>query len=383
MDTILLAWNPKKWDWNNLKEEVTHLKTEGSLNGRWSCGTRKNIPIGSRFFLIRLGENPKGIIGSGYTTNLPQQGKHFINPNKLAWYIDISYDVLSEQPIISREFLDLPPYNEFHWDTQMSGINIPPSLAILIENKWSEQLGNKETINSHLKYTANDYIKAFQQQMISPYHLRMLQAHYHAPNKMLTATQMSKIMGYQNFNAANLHYGKLGKIIGNNLGWSPLPVTTLHVLAEFEKPEREWFWIMRPEVAEALEKLGWIDSEQHIIPEEIYPKETLYEGSVKSITINAYERNSVAREKCILNYGCTCTACGLNLADMYGEVAQGYIHIHHLRQLADIHTKYEVDPIQDLRPVCPNCHAIIHMKSPSYTIDEIKELIKNKKIDDK
>ncbi|MBI5417451.1 HNH endonuclease [Candidatus Poribacteria bacterium] len=133
------------------------------------------------------------------------------------------------------------------------------------------------------------------------------------------------------------------------------------------------------EVVQALEKLGWIDSEQHMIPEEIYSKEILYEGSVKSITINAYKRNGVAREKCILNYGCTCIVCGLNLADIYGEIAQGYIHVHHLRQLSDINTKYEVDPIQDLRPVCPNCHAIIHTKILPYTIDEIKKIVKTHK----
>jgi hypothetical protein len=34
--------------------------------GRWSCGNRKQIEIGDRVFLIRLGVEPKGIVGSGW-----------------------------------------------------------------------------------------------------------------------------------------------------------------------------------------------------------------------------------------------------------------------------------------------------------------------------
>ncbi|OQZ00398.1 MAG: hypothetical protein B6D35_06675 [Candidatus Brocadia sp. UTAMX2] len=96
---------------------------------------------------------------------------------------------------------------------------------------------------------------------------------------------------------------------------------------------------------------------------------------VRSISINAYERSVVAREKCILHYGFMCSVCKVVLADVFGEVAQGYIHVHHLRQLSEINTEYQFDPIQDLRPVCPNCHTIIHMRNPPYTIEEVKNFI--------
>ena len=37
---------------------------------------------------------------------------------------------------------------------------------------------------------------------------------------------------------------------------------------------------------------------------------------------------------------------------------------------------YEVDSINDLVPVFPNCHAIIHRRYPAaYTIEEVKELV--------
>ncbi|NTV46454.1 MAG: HNH endonuclease [Chlorobiales bacterium] len=225
------------------------------------------------------------------------------------------------------------------------------------------------------KYTPTDYVSAFAHISVASHHMRMLYAHYHAPNRKLTATQMAKIMGYSSFSSANLHYGKLGRAVGKALGWHPLPTTFVFVIAEFEKPQREWLWIMRPEVAIALEQLGWVNGDQPVFPEEVKMTELLYEGAVRKVTVNAYERNSAAREKCILHYGYRCIVCGLTLAEKYGDIAQGLIHVHHLRQLSEVNAEYQVDPVQDLRPVCPTCHAVIHSRTPPFTVEEIRLMI--------
>jgi predicted HNH restriction endonuclease len=229
------------------------------------------------------------------------------------------------------------------------------------------------------KYTSDDYADAFRQLNIAQYHMRMLQAHYYAPDRTLTATQMSKAMGYLHFKAANLHYGRLGRLVGEKLGYYPLPKQTVNVLVEFEKPGKEWLWIMRPEVAQALETLGWTNDTRSDIPEEVENSVQLYEGTVRTISVNAYERSAVARENCILYYGCKCAVCEVTLSDIYGDIAQGYIHVHHLRQLSEINYEYQVDPIQDLLPVCPNCHAILHQSQPPYSIEEVKGFINEQK----
>lgn len=69
-----------------------------------------------------------------------------------------------------------------------------------------------------LGYKADDYATAFRRVMMAPHHMRMLQAHYHAPDRTLTATQMSKALGYPTYAAANLHYGRLGRIVGEKIG---------------------------------------------------------------------------------------------------------------------------------------------------------------------
>ena len=116
---------------------------------------------------------------------------------------------------------------------------------------------------------------------------------------------------------------------------------------------------------------------EFLLPEEIKVAEarTLYEGAVRSISVNAYERNPKARQKCIAHYGTRCYICGLSFAEGYGKVGNGLIQVHHLQQLSNIGKKYKVDPINDLRPVCPNCHAIIHRRKPAYSIDEVKAFL--------
>jgi hypothetical protein len=101
----------------------------------------------------------------------------------------------------------------------------------------------------------------------------------------------------------------------------------------------------------------------------------LYEGADTRVLINRYERNPTARKKCLDHYGFSCQVCGFDFKKFYGALAPGYIHVHHLRPLAQIKARYQVDPIKDLRPVCANCHAVLHLQSPPYSIEELQAAI--------
>lgn len=87
-------------------------------------------------------------------------------------------------------------------------------------------------------------------------YLAMLQEHRSAANLDVTATELARAVGYQNFNAANLHYGKLGGFIGELL-LLPQPEFFVKTLVTFEYDGDEWHWIMRSEVAQALDELDW------------------------------------------------------------------------------------------------------------------------------
>lgn len=104
----------------------------------------------------------------------------------------------------------------------------------------------------------------------------------------------------------------------------------------------------------------------------------LVEGAALEVTLTRYERDPQARALCLAHYGVSCLACGANFEQLYGEVGRGFIHVHHVEPLAVSGDAHVVDPVTDLRPVCPNCHAMLHRKSPPFTVAELQVILKSR-----
>jgi 5-methylcytosine-specific restriction protein A len=117
---------------------------------------------------------------------------------------------------------------------------------------------------------------------------------------------------------------------------------------------------------------------KNIFPDEIEKDKTYMEGAKVSITANAYERNITARNLCIQHYGVICYVCNFDFEKVYGDIGAGFIHVHHIVPIATVEESYQVDPIKDLRPVCPNCHAMLHRKKIPLAIEELSEKIKTR-----
>lgn len=109
------------------------------------------------------------------------------------------------------------------------------------------------------------------------------------------------------------------------------------------------------------------------------PGSKIIEGALTTKTVNVYERSKAARQKCIDHFGARCAVCGIDFGAVYGAFADGFIHVHHTTPIAEVGDAYEVDPIADLVPVCPNCHAMIHYKAGGTprTVAEVKALLGN------
>jgi len=113
-----------------------------------------------------------------------------------------------------------------------------------------------------------------------------------------------------------------------------------------------------------------------LLAEELGTPEKYPEGGRYTVTINAYERNSKARAACIAHHGCTCMVCGFNFNEIYGTIGQSYIHVHHVIPVGQIGERYEIDPVADLIPVCPNCHVMIHQTDPPLTVTQLRDHIR-------
>ena len=120
---------------------------------------------------------------------------------------------------------------------------------------------------------------------------------------------------------------------------------------------------------------GLINKIEITYPDDL--ENAFFEGARKQINVNRYERSRTARDKCIDHYGCLCSTCGLDFKKIYGEIGKDFIHVHHVIPISEISFKYELDPVRDLRPICPNCHAMVHRKNPPVSIEDLKKIIQN------
>lgn len=263
MSTFLLAWNPNKWQWKEeeFTAKILEVHASGHADDSWSCGNRQELAVGSRFFLIRLGKAPRGIVGSGMTTSEPALGPHWDatqrRRGRQALFVGIRFDFLSKQPLVSWEELQGSPFSGSHWGIRASGVALPDDVAVAVEQLWSRRTG----------------------------------------------------------------------------GQDPL------------------------------------------LPDELPGGQTFAEGAQKRITVNAYERNPQARAACIAHFGFTCSVCGVLLEETYGSIAAGFIHVHHTVPLAGAPSNYKVDPTKDMCPVCPNCHAVIHLRTPALSVQAARRLV--------
>lgn len=223
---------------------------------RWSTGVTKRIVPGDRCFLMRLGANPKGIIGSGLFVSETFYDQHWSGElERETIYALAEFDMLvsaTPDKILPLELLSLK-FPAFKWTPQASGQSIPTTIADELENLWQSRL-----------------------------------------------------------------------------------------------------------------------SRQNI------PQKPLWEGALWRVVTNRRERNPIARQRCIDFYGLNCTICGFNFKAVYGEAGQDVIHIHHLARLGSVKEERIVDPVRDLRPVCANCHMIIHRRKVPYTIEEVRETLRRR-----
>jgi 5-methylcytosine-specific restriction protein A len=101
----------------------------------------------------------------------------------------------------------------------------------------------------------------------------------------------------------------------------------------------------------------------------------LVEGEASELVLTKYERSKAARESCVLHHGFACAACGFDFESVYGEVGRGFIHIHHVLPIAGRGGAYQIDAVNDLIPLCPNCHAMAHRREPPIPVGELRMLL--------
>ena len=90
---------------------------------------------------------------------------------------------------------------------------------------------------------------------------KLLSVLYRFYHHQATMSQVAEKMGWKSFSSANAHYGRLGQLVGEQLGFEFKPGGAYSsALCTFVEPRErgdQWLTIMRPQVAEALRHLDW------------------------------------------------------------------------------------------------------------------------------
>jgi predicted HNH restriction endonuclease len=218
-----------------------------------------------------------------------------------------------------------------------------------------------------------------------------LQELYYLPNSSATAKQLAEIIHPSNpspITASGL-IGKTGKAIADY--WDIVPGS----YNDGKKARPAYFrlvsdryytdigWTLNDNLKRALENLKLVDNQKEVylrLTTEILPFseiELRREGKVVQVFANKFERNQKARRECIKHYGDKCAVCSFDFAVTYGQdIAKGFIHVHHKRELSEIGQEYYVNPIEDLIPLCANCHSAIHLTNPAMSVEDLRRRMK-------
>lgn len=190
-------------------------------------------------------------------------------------------------------------------------------------------------------------------------HLIELLAKYGAMKTTAVYAALAEKWGLSEFERTATRSG--ASLYQNEIRWARQELAMVGIL---ERPEQS---------GRATWKLKDVES---IAPEDYDDVGKAYvEGATRRISVNAYERNKAARDKCLDAHGFSCTVCGFNFEEVYGEEGKRCIHVHHIVELSAIKGSYKVDPLRDLVPVCPNCHYLIHRRRPAFTLEEVRSMI--------
>lgn len=111
---------------------------------------------------------------------------------------------------------------------------------------------------------------------------------------------------------------------------------------------------------------------------------TITEGENKIIETKFYKRSKKLKNMAIEYYTkdgrIKCKVCCFDFEDFYGDFGKGFIEIHHQKPVFMFEEneleKTIKDALDNVIPVCPNCHRMIHKRRTNYlSFKELKNYI--------
>lgn len=122
---FLLTWNPIHFPESGFQKELDDYRDGKAEGVPWSVGHRKDLPSGSTLVLMRLGVEPKGIVGLATSVGSVEEGDHWDSgkSGRKALYTMAIPDRMQLEPYIPLAVLE-EKWPDFDWTPQASGVEI-------------------------------------------------------------------------------------------------------------------------------------------------------------------------------------------------------------------------------------------------------------------
>lgn len=162
MNTFILMWNPaiSSYTWERFKDDQKVMCEDGWGEGvgNWSIWEHDLAHEGDRFFMVKVGAEPTGIVMAGEFLSAPYEDEDWSGKGRQTFYVDLDiYDQIDPDKaeiITTQELSRLIP--DFDWSGGHSGRLLDKESADKLELLWlkyqNKMRGIKEEGAIYMQY---------------------------------------------------------------------------------------------------------------------------------------------------------------------------------------------------------------------------------------
>lgn len=175
------------------------------------------------------------------------------------------------------------------------------------------------------RLTAATYREALRDIQLSTTARDFLIAHYYAANRQASMESLAEAVGYDTHAPANLHYGAFAHKLAETLPAVPSDVLDgeydnwMQAIASSRgerNQEGHFLWTLRPEVAQALEQLGWVSPDGDDPAAPAVSEVTQPGSTTREAVVQARRGQGLFRRRVLQYWGGRCAVSGCMLTSI-------------------------------------------------------------------
>ena len=351
---VLLTWNPQRWKWTERDAIAASVEAGDVAKRRWSCGNTKTLPVGTRAFVLRQGEEPRGIVASGWTVTAPFEAPHWDSglaaAGDTAYFIEVAFDSVSREGVVPVDPRNAPgPLSDVNWAIPASGTSLSGKPYEALESLWASReerpIDGAPWTRPELTASVVSYLEMRRQSQSGQSFVKA--EYYRDLAKRFGRTE--KAYGYRMQNISFV-FSLLGRewVPGlkpaRNVG-AAVAAELESILAEIEDRPAT------PDVAFEAQVSAEVQKGKASKNKPSGSKQpTKHTGST-----TVWDRDPEVKAFVLLEADGVCECCAQK-APFLAADGSPFLEVHHVRRLAD----GGPDIVENAVAICPNCHRELH-----------------------